>query len=433
MPATPALTLQRLRSQQGMAFVFAIIALAVMLILGLTMVRMGINDVKQAGVYKRRIQTMQLAEGALERCVWMMEADANGKDDINRKLRGGAGGEGELPSDGTVRTYNSPAWTTPEGDSYWFQAAYPYVVENLALVVSTGRSANGEVEQVRAVLRYLPFVSSVFGHALFSDHNLTLQGTVSVDGNPEALCTVGHEVYPSLPKGTLCPIGNPDPLNPAHPTEVIVEEGGEGIYATGNIAFTGTPDVIGDISATGSITGAVDQTPAGSTITPYSPKLAFPEIDLAWYQANADQVYTGNVKLTGGTLGTWDDPKIIFVDGEVDLSGQFTGVGTIVSTQGFKVTGTVSYSDSGSGLALLTTGDFRIAGTADVYGLIYAHSVLSDAEFTGTGTARVFGAIAADVITTKGTLDVIYDRRLRYMAGLPGNEGQIDVISWEVD
>ncbi|MFQ6133205.1 MAG: hypothetical protein ACE5R4_14280, partial [Armatimonadota bacterium] len=413
MRATHRLLARRLRSRSGVAFVFAVIALGVMLILGLTMVRMGINDVKQAGVYKRRIQTMQLAEGALERCIWMMEADSNGKDDINRKLRGGSGGEGEQPPDGVTRHYYSPIWATGEGETYNFVAVYPYLTDNLALVVSNGRAANGQRESIRAVLRYIPFKSAVFGHALFSDHNLDMGGNVFVDGNPEAVCSVGHEVYPPLPKGSLCPIGNPPPVPdpPPNPDEVIVEEGGEGIYATGNIVFSGTPDLIGNAKATGSISGPVNQTMG--TQEPFTSKLAFPEIDLAWYEANADVIMVGDQTISGGTLGTWDAPKIIFVDGLVHLSGTFTGVGTIVSTGGFKVTGQVLYADANSGLALLTTGNFRMMGTSDVYGLIYAHNVISDAEFFGAGTAKIIGAVAADVITTRGTLDVIYDRRLK--------------------
>ncbi|MFQ6131377.1 MAG: hypothetical protein ACE5R4_05020, partial [Armatimonadota bacterium] len=309
----------------------------------------------------------------------------------------------------------------------------PYLTDNLALVVSNGRAANGQRERVRAVLRYMPFKSAVFGHALFSDHNLTMTGTVFVDGNPECVCSKGHEVYPPLPKGSLCPIGNPPPVPdpPPNPDEVIVEEGGEGIYSTGNITFDGTPDVIGNVRSTGSIEGSVNQ--SMGALYPHGGKLTFPEIDLAWYESNADEILVGDTTISGGVLGTWDDPKIIFVDGLVKLSGQFTGVGTIVSTQGFRVTGTVDYADPGSGLALLTTGDFRIMGTADVYGLVYAHNVINEVEFTGAGTARVFGAVAADMITTRGTLDVIYDRRLKNIAGLPGSEGQVDLLSWEVD
>ncbi len=427
----------RLRSRaDGITFVFAIVALAVLLILGLVMVRMGINDVKQAGVYKRRMQTMQLAEGALERCIWMMEADANGRDDINKKLRGGTGGEGEIPGDGIVRVYYSPVWATPAGAHYWFRASYPHQnTDNLALVLAGSRAPNGEQEYVRAVLRYLPFKAAVFGHALFSDHNLTIKGNVSVDGNPEALCAHGHEVYPPLPLNELCPICNPNlPLVVDDPTGIIVEEGGEGIYATGNITFDGTPAISGNIKATGSIENPPPPDPPDALQEPNSERIPFPEIDLEWYRTNADVVYTANkTTLNGGTLGTWADPMIIFAEGEVDISGTFSGVGIIVSAKGFKVTGSIEYTDSGNGLALLTTGNFKIAGTADVYGLIYAHSVEAEAEFVGAGTARIMGAVAADVINAGvGTLEVSYDRRLKNMDNLPGNEGQVAICSWQV-
>lgn len=113
------------------------------------------------------------------------------------------------------------------------------------------------------------------------------------------------------------------------------------------------------------------------------------------------------------------------------ISGNVTGCGIIVSTHGFEVTGTIQYSDEGGALAMLTTGNFKLAGTADVVGLIYAHNVTSTAEFTGIGTPTVHGAVVADVVTFSGTLDVIWDPRLKNVTGLPGSEGQIDVLSWE--
>lgn len=159
--------------RSGIGFVFAVIALAVLLILGSTFIQMGIHDVRNAGVYKRQVQTQQLAEAALDRCIWMMQQDAGGTDQINNKLQ-------------NYGHYTSPLWVTNEGASYGFDAVAPYNgMASTVLLDTQGIAANGETEQLRIVLKYMPTQSPVFGHALYSDHNLTVGGDTVVDGHPE--------------------------------------------------------------------------------------------------------------------------------------------------------------------------------------------------------------------------------------------------------
>ncbi|MGD8239030.1 MAG: hypothetical protein PVH68_10790 [Armatimonadota bacterium] len=369
-------------SRAGIAFVFAIIALAVLLILGATFVQMGIHDVRNAGVYKRQVQTQQLAEAALDRCVWMMQQEASGADQINNKLN-------------NYGHYYSPTWVTNEGASYSFQASAPYNgIANTVLLETQGRAANGEIEELRIVLKYLPSQSEVFGHALYSNHNLRVGGATFIDGHPEL--------------------------------------GGAGVYANGNIQFIGnTTTTIGDIHATGSIKGSTNQQPPEAVQVEYARQIGMPEIDIEWFRANCDTYYGADVSLTGGTLGDWDDPHIVFVDGLCSISGTFEGVGTIVTTEGFKVTGDIEYADGDSALAMLTIGDFLIAGTVTVRGLIYAHSVLDDASFSGTGTPTIIGGVCADVIDVSGTINVEWDPRLKDIKALPGFRGQVQTLSWE--
>ncbi|MFQ5809013.1 MAG: hypothetical protein ACE5JM_05295 [Armatimonadota bacterium] len=366
----------------GIAFVFAIIALAVLLILGVTFVQMGIHDVRNAGVYKRQVQTQQLAEAALDRCVWMMQQEGGGADQIRSKLN-------------NTGHYYSPMWVTNEGAAYSFIATAPYNgIASTVLLTTQGRAANGEMEELRIVLKFLPSQSEVFGHALYSNHNLRVGGTTFIDGHPEL--------------------------------------GGAGVYANGNIKYVGnTTTTIGDIHATGSITGNTNQQPPEAVQVEYAPQMGMPEIDIEWYRANCDTYYAGDVSITGGTLGDWDDPHIIFVDGLAKISGTFEGVGTIVTTEGFKVTGNIDYADGGSALAMLTIGDFLVAGTVTINGLIYAHSVLDDSSFGGTGTPTIFGGVCADVIDVSGTINVEWDPRLKDIKALPGFKGQVQTLSWE--
>ncbi|MFQ6098948.1 MAG: hypothetical protein ACE5O2_14555, partial [Armatimonadota bacterium] len=241
--------LRRLSREDGMSFIFATIALLMLLILGIAIVQMGIHDVRNAGVYKRRVQCQQLAEAAVDRCVWMMQVNPHGEDNINDKLRGSS------------HTYVSPTWAIPEGDSYRFVAYAPHNgIPNTARVMAEGIAANGEKEMLRVILKYMPLKFEGFSHALFSDHNLSLGGDTIVNGHPEL--------------------------------------GGKGIYANGNIEYTGNSTVtIGDIYSTGNVTGNTDHQPTdyqdlngdGDTDDPgeqpavlvqYGSRISFPEIDL---------------------------------------------------------------------------------------------------------------------------------------------------------
>jgi len=363
-------------------FVVAVVALFVMLVLGVVFVQAGTNSAVNASRQREAAKALMLADAGVDYAAWEFGHNY-----------GAAGSLGFDPSAGPFE-YTSPPIQVGAG-TFQYHAVKPYKgLANLIGVTSTGTTQQGrQQQQIFAVMKTLPLVAAVFDYALFSDHNLRLGGDTIVDGN--------------------------------------IAEGGRGIHANGNIKFVGDSyQVLGNATATGKITNSDNVT---GTVEQYSARIAMPEIDLDRYADIADITYMGDVSLNNVDfgLGTQENPQIIFVDGLVSLSGNITGVGTIVSTQGFKVTGTVQYSDDGSALAMLTTGDFKLAGTADIVGLIYAHNVTSDAEFTGTGTPTVYGAVVADVVTVNGTIDVTWDPRLKNINGLPGSEGQVDVISWE--
>jgi hypothetical protein len=368
------------RGRRGSAFVVAIIALAVMLLLGLVFVQAGTTSAVNAGRQRDAAVALMLADAAVDFAAWAAA-------DVYETSHW-------LGPDSTTAVSYTSAVHQVAGGTFQFHATGPYNgVPGLYAVTSTGTTTNGRRQEIFAVMKILPKISAVFDYAVFSDHNLRISGDTIVDGN--------------------------------------AGEGGQGIHANGNIKFIGESyEVIGNCTATGKIDNPVCVT---GTVEPYGSRIAMPEIDLERYEADADIVYDGDVSLNNVDfgLGTIDDPQIIFVDGVVSLSGNVTGYGTIVSTKGFRVTGTIAYEDGDSALAMLTTGDFRLSGTADIVGLIYAHNVTSEAEFVGVGTPTVHGAIVADVVSINGTLDVTWDPRLKNIVGLPGSEGQIDVVSWE--
>jgi len=238
---------------------------------------------------------------------------------------------------------------------------------------------------------------------MFSDHNFT------ISGNPSVL---SHN-----------------------------ELGGAGIYANGNINFNGASSVIhGPISATGTISGTTTQVPADAGRYQHVDRVPMPEVNVAWYRSHADLVYVGNkVKFNSGhdaSIGTYADPKIIFVDGSAEISGQFKGVGTMFATRGIKVTGNCTYADPDSSWAFVTTGAFTVAGTAQIHGLVYAHNATGTAEFIGHGTPNIFGGVVADLITLTGSYTTEWDGQAAKIEALPGTTYPsgppvIETVLWE--
>jgi hypothetical protein len=381
-------------SRRGLVLVLAIVALIVLITLGLLFVRVGTASIRNAAIYEERALALNLAEAGVDECVWMMMDSTSGVDNINVILRRN---QPTFPA-----SYGPVSPRELERGEYWFEVSKPAYDEAGVPIPQTveihahGKTKSGTQEDIRCVGKWLPTISAVFGHALFSGHDLRIGGSSYINGRPEV--------------------------------------GGQGMYADGNIQVIGNKvSSRGDVTATGDVTKTY--TTVDGEVKRFSGQIPMPAINLAYFRSIATNTFTGDQTFHSsdpwGGGGTIDNPKVIFVDGFVTINGNFSGTATIVATKGFKINGNIDYSDPGSALALLTPGNVRINGTASVKGLIYAHDVTADATFVGTGTADIVGGVVADVIDVNGNLNVTYDPRLKNINGLPGSEGQVDVISWE--
>ncbi|MBM3476973.1 MAG: hypothetical protein FJX75_27195 [Armatimonadetes bacterium] len=396
------------RGRRGMSFMYATVVLGAMLVLGLIFLQIGLNSAKWAYGHYRDQQALSLAEAGVDRACWMIEASPEGDSGINTQL---SLTEAEAAA-GIVRTFTSPTWTLGTG-SYSFVAKSPHKgIYGTTEIRATGTAKGGGREEVLVVLNpQVPpptgedtIPAACFNYAMFSDHNL------NINGSPQVL---------------------------AH-----AESGGSGLYANGNIRFNGTAATVqGPICATGTISGSCTQIPADAGRFQGVPRVPMPEIDLNHYKSIADLKYTtsGWQSFTSGydgSAGTYADPKIIFVDGKVKIAGQFTGVGMIVSNSEIKVTGNVTYGAPGSSWAFVTSGAFTVAGTAQIHGLIYCHNATGTAEFTGNGTPNIFGGVVADLITITGNYTTEWDGPATDIDELPGTGHRsrapvVDTLFWE--
>lgn len=102
--------------------------------------------------------------------------------------------------------------------------------------------------------------------------------------------------------------------------------------------------------------------------------------------SRADIVYHGSTTLNGGALGTRDDPKITYVDDTLVLEGNVTGVGFLIVDKDFEVKGNFTYE----GIILVgicNTCPGRIKGTGNAK--MYGATVLANPTSSHDEEARI--------------------------------------------
>jgi len=364
--------------QRGSVFLLSVVALTVLLLLGTSLMQTAANGLGRASDYNRRSEALSLAESGVDMALAKLYENYDGAGDT-------------LESTGTY----SDSFSLADG-SVSYSIAAPYNgIANTCLVDAQATTWANRSARIRTVAYYVIDSSRVFEGAIFCDTPLTLNGSGGV--------------YP--------------------------DEDGEGgdIYANGNITFNGTsftmtPDA--SLYSTGTINWIPPDVPATS-VHQYVAPLEMPIIDLDYYESIATQIYTG--KTTFSNANMQNLTGVIFVKGDVNISGSYTGQAVIVATGKIQVTGSVTteHLDTDT-LALISPKSIKIAGNSTVHGLVYSHSVLEDAETTLSGNITLYGAVCGDLVRSNGGIEVYY-RDVWKNLPLPGEgKTQWAPISWEV-
>ena len=128
------------------------------------------------------------------------------------------------------------------------------------------------------------------------------------------------------------------------------------------------------------------------------------------------ETYTGgNLSISGNTSfgGTREDPRVIYVPGNLKLSGQVSGYVMFIVEGHLDITGGVRIGSNSfdgpdeSSLAMYVGGDLKMRGNAEVYGQIYVAGEISSQG----GTADVYGNIvSAGNGQLRGTPRIYYRR-----------------------
>lgn len=370
---------EMMKNEKGTAFVIAIVSLLALLILGVAFMREATGNILAASKQMRSYQALDLAEAGVDMALVKLYENY---DNVQQALAGAGQYAGSFSSsDGTVN------YTI-----YGNYLGHP----DLVLVDSSALTRTRQNARVRVAALYLDedAVDRVFRGAIFSDSPLRLNGAGNVLANSEG-------------------------------------SGGD-IYSNGDITFNGTSyemSASGHIYTTGTTNWFPDEILAQNVHEHIAP-LPMPVIDLEYYRSIATQVFPGDRTFNSGNMNNLSG--VIFVDGNVRVSGNYTGTAIIVASGSIQVTGNALASNPAQDtLVLMSPKYVKIAGNTKVDGLIYSHSVVDDGTVTINGSVEITGAVVADAVVTKGAMNVTY---ADVWSGLPlpgKGKSQWAQISWE--
>ncbi len=362
--------------ERGSVFLLAMVSMIALMFLGTSLIQTSVQGLSYASKERRHVESFSLAEAGVDMAITKLYEDYDG---INAALA-------------TSGTYSDSFSLSQGSVSYTVTAPYSGISDT-CLIVSDSTTWTGAQTRIRVIASYERDVDRVFEGAIFSDSPLRLNGSGSV--------------YPDA-----------------------TGKGGD-IYANGDIEFNGTSFTMteeGSIYTTGTTNWVPDAVPTTHVHEGISP-LQMPVIDLDYYRTHATTVYNGNKTFDSSDLAGISG--IIYVNGNLRISGNYTGSAVIVASGTIQVTGNVTTAHPESDvLALMSPKSVKISGNSTVYGLIYAHSVIDDAETTLSGNITIYGAVVSDVVRTNGGITVHYRDCLSL--DLPGiGKTQWAPISWQ--
>jgi hypothetical protein len=191
----------------------------------------------------------------------------------------------------------------------------------------------------------------------------------------------------------------------------------------------GTTKIHGDAWAAGSIsiskTGYIKAPHPNTPLPIVSFTLpAFPVLEQEIYRKIADYEYTGNTTFTTSELT--NIRGVHFVNGDISISGTYSGLATIIATGKISITGNLFRSSTSDCLALLSFSDVETStGCNPIWALIYAANI-----FNLNNNSWVYGAAIANKVIQGQNTRIFYNQDLVDL-GPPGMDCKIIIISWK--
>ncbi len=259
----------------------------------------------------------------------------------------------------------------------------PDVGEWGRLVTSTG-SSNGQIVTIRAVIQ-IPVSDGVppwMKYALISDEDLDFGGNISVQDD-----------------------GNSSWNSDVHTNKDL--------SAAGSVLVEGFGSYCDDITLHPNVASRFfvpNANPNSAPVTSRVPNIDIPVFDPAPYIAIATQVFRGastTINASVLQMGSYENPEIVYVEGDLFLSGSFRGYGVFIVMGEIHVTGnvsTISVDPLGNNLGFYSAESITFHGNASATGQFYA---VDEVVFAGNNVIHGL-VVSKDEMSFQGNVSIYY-------------------------
>lgn len=190
------------------------------------------------------------------------------------------------------------------------------------------------------------------------------------------------------------------------------------VHVNGNFSMNGNNEIDGFLTYSGMAHSNPPQAlntrikpvsnPNNSPVHYQTQALNIPDFDPDAIRSRATDIFYGNKVFTGNiSLGTKENPKIIFVTGDLIISGTVTGYGIFVSLGNTIVNGNVTLSSPDqniSNIGILSRGDLIVNGNVTLNAQIFANG-----NVVFNGNNRIIGnVVSRNSVLMNGNVTVLY-------------------------
>jgi len=379
-----------LKKETGAVLVISLLIMLMLTVLGIAAIRTVTTDINIAANDRSAKQAFTLAEAGVERALAEINNNTiDPPDDV----------------DGSSVTLSDSSHSTGS-----YNVSITRIAADMLQITSTGTTTNGKGTKTIVVnVRESVFYPEIYNFALFSRESISLRGSVEVyngdiysgrnifirasdvvqDGDVLAAEHVVFGGSGNIVNGSVFANGNIDLSNQQNQTRI---DGGD---ATAGGAISGSGIV------TGSINPGTSPDPV-QRVSYYEADYKVTQAQFNEYFDQADTYLVGDQTITGGYY-----EGIIYVQGNLDIHGDFTGDATFVVTGDLRISGNVDNTGNDS-YAFIIDGDVWSSGmgNSDIDGVIYCNG-----NFDSQGNTSVNGSVVSfgdEGITGTGQVNIHY-------------------------
>lgn len=405
-----------IRNQKGFILIASYLVITVLVILGAAFVSRSLSEMRIAERAKDSVQAFYLAEAGVDQAVWELNSAGGTWSGWNTSGNPYTSGTRTL-----ITGDFSVSVTDPTGNNPVIQA----------IGYAGGISApNVSTRTVRAKLQRGS--SPLFTHALFSENEIELFGSATVDSYNSA----------SGPYGPLNRRSNGDIGTNGTTTAAIDLTGSVIINGDVSTGTGGTVKKTGSIIVNGNETHDNNVNLSSVTVSSDLTGLASSG-DLELSGSSSRTLSAGDYKfseidLSGSSTLTLEGPIRIYITGEDSIKS--TGSSRITSTGQIEiyVDGDVNISGSGilnqsgtpSNFILYgtpTSDEIKWSGSSSLYGAVYA----PQAEIDISGSAVIYGSMVGETVELFGSAVFHYDEALQNTGPSSETGSSYVLLNWQ--